>query len=87
MGEDAAVEPGESDNEAFVRHTECPWLRWYQRMDLGEEDRRGCDCWFQSTVDGLSGTLGAKVCFETLQAMPDGDASCLRRIWVEEKPG
>lgn len=84
MGEHATVEPGESDSEAFVRHTECPWQRWHQRMDLAGEDRRGCDCWFQATVDGLSAALGAKVCFETLQTMPDGDPSCLRRIWVEE---
>lgn len=84
MGEDASVETSEGKDEAFVRHTSCPWLRWHQRLDLLKEDRPGCDSWFHSTVDGISAALGTDVRVETLEAMPDGDPCCLRRIWVEE---
>lgn len=84
MGEDASAEAGESVNEAWVRHTACPWLQWHEQMGLEAEDRAGCDCWFRSTTEALSEALGTTVHFETHQTMPDGDPCCLRRISVEE---
>ncbi len=82
MGEDAEVEPGEGD-EAFVRHAACPWFDWHKRLGLLEEDRPGCDAWFQSTVAVVNRELGTKLRCETLEALPDGDSCCLRRFWVE----
>lgn len=82
MGEDAAVEPGKGD-EAFVRHRACPWLGWHERMGLVEEDRPGCDAWFQSTVHTINEALGTKLRVETLEALPECGASCLRRLWVD----
>lgn len=83
MGEDAIVEQGNGGEEAFLRHQACPWQGWYQKRDLVAEDRPGCDAWFQSTVDTVNRELGTALRFETLEALPDGGACCLRRLWVE----
>jgi len=83
MGEDARVEtPGEGD-EAFVRHEACPWFDWHTRLGLLAEDRPGCDRWFQTTVDEINRALGTKLRVATLGTLPDGDAACVRRFWVE----
>jgi hypothetical protein len=83
MGEDAVVEPGATPGEAFVRHRDCPWQGWHQKTGLVAEDRPGCDAWFRSTVAEVNRTLGTALRVETLQALPDGGASCLRRFWVD----
>lgn len=83
MGENAVVETGEGDREAFVRHHGCPWFDWHKRRDLLPEDRPGCDRWFQSTLDEINRTLGTTLRVETQKTLPDGDDSCLRRIWLE----
>ncbi len=91
MGEDAVVEEGKGSggsgkdvDEAFVRHHACPWLGWHQKRDLVAEDRPGCDAWFKSTIDTVNRELGTALRFETLEALPDGGACCLRRLWVEQ---
>jgi len=76
MGEDAALEPTPGKDEAFVRHSDCPWYHWHKRLDLLHEDRRGCDLWFQTTVDDINKALGTKLRMET-------HACCLRRFYVE----
>lgn len=81
MGEDASVEEG-PDGEAFVRHADCPWFHWHKRKDLLDEDRPGCDRWFQETTAGLAKALGVSLEVETLATLPDGDDSCLRRFRV-----
>jgi hypothetical protein len=82
MGEDITVEPGEGD-EAFVRHHDCPWHRWHQRLDLLAEDRPGCDTWFGTVVTSVNEALGTNIRVETLSALPDGGDCCLRRIWAD----
>lgn len=84
MGEDAALEITEGADEAFVRHSDCPWFHWHKRLDLLSEDRPGCDLWFSTAVSDINQALGTKLRMETQQALPDGDACCLRRFWVEE---
>ena len=84
MGEDAAVEPGATADEAFVRHQACPWQKWHERNGLVAEDRPGCDEWFRATCETVGAATGRVVRFETLEALPDGGQSCLRRIWVEK---
>jgi len=84
MGEDAALEITEGADEAFVRHSDCPWFHWHKRLDLLSEDRPGCDLWFSTAVSDINEALGTKLRMETQQALPDGDACCLRRFWVEE---
>jgi L-2-amino-thiazoline-4-carboxylic acid hydrolase len=84
MGEEVSVESSTTDDESLVRHTRCPWLEWHRRFDLLEEDRRGCDRWFQSTMEHLSTAIGVSVRVETIQTMPEGAPNCERRIWVEE---
>jgi hypothetical protein len=84
MGEDAALEPTPGKDEAFVRHSDCPWYHWHKRLDLLHEDRRGCDLWFQTTVDDINKALGTKLRMETLESLPDGNACCLRRFYVEK---
>jgi hypothetical protein len=81
MGEDAVVEPGANDHEAFVVHRACPWQRWHRERDLVREDRPGCDEWFRSTIETVNEALGANVRFETLESLPEGGATCRRRIW------
>ncbi len=90
MGEDAHAEAAKADDgrdEAFVRHAACPWPRWHERNGLTAEDRPGCDRWFDATLEALSRDLGATIRFETLESLPEGGASCLRRIWVESRSG
>ncbi|RLB64589.1 MAG: hypothetical protein DRI90_04200 [Deltaproteobacteria bacterium] len=84
MGEAATVEITEGKDEAFVRHTDCPWYHWHKRLDLLAEDRPGCDLWFQTAVEDVNKALGTKLRVETTQALPDGDPCCLRRFWVED---
>jgi len=83
MGEDAVVELAAdgSRDEAFVRHRACPWFDWHRKAGLLEEDRRGCDVWFASMMTELNRALGANLRCETLATLPEGGASCLRRIW------
>ncbi|MHC4218350.1 MAG: hypothetical protein ACYSU7_07825 [Planctomycetota bacterium] len=82
MGEAVTVEAGEGD-EAFVRHTDCPWFHWHKRLDLLAEDRPGCDTWFQTVVARINETLGTSIRIETTSALPEGGTCCARRIWVE----
>ncbi|MFH2002905.1 MAG: hypothetical protein ABIK28_24775 [Planctomycetota bacterium] len=82
MGEDATVEAGEGD-EAFVRHADCPWYHWHKRLDVLSEDQPGCDTWFFTAVKEINKRLGTKIRIETLHSLPNGDACCLRRVWVE----
>lgn len=83
MGEDAVLEAGVTPEEAYVRHQACPWQKWHDRNGLLAEDRPGCDEWFRATCETVSAATGRRVRFETLEALPDGGRSCLRRIWVE----
>ena len=84
MGEDAVLETGDGEEEAFVRHDACPWLKWHERCGAVAEDKPGCDEWFASTFAVLGDKLGRTIRFETLQALPDGDPCCRRRVWVED---
>ncbi len=84
MGEDAHLEEGVNDAEAFVRHDACPWLDWHKRENLLHEDRPGCDMWFSSMVKTINDELNTNLKFETLETLPDGCASCRRRLWTEE---
>ena len=84
MGEAATVEPGDTEREAFVRHDACPWQTWHERCDLVSEDQVGCDGWFASTIDTLNEKLGSALRFETIESLPAGGRSCLRRIWDEK---
>ncbi len=80
MGEVATVEAGEGD-EAFVRHTSCPWSQWHERLGLSDEDQMGCDTWFFTTVAEINKALGTDIKIETQASLPKGDPCCLRRIW------
>ncbi len=82
MGEEVVVEPGEGD-EAFIKHVNCPWFLWHQRMDLVGEDQPGCDAWFSSTVAEINKALGTNIKVETQDALPAGGTCCRRRIWVD----
>ena len=83
MGEEAYLETGDNDKEAFVRHKNCPWYTWHQKLGLLDEDRPGCDIWFFRTVEEINKALGTNVKIETTMSLPDGDDCCLRRFWVE----
>jgi len=84
MGEDAVVE--EDGDEARVRHHDCPWFHWHQKLGLLAEDRPGCDAWFGTVVDDVNQQCGTNLRFETVETLPEGGAVCLRRFWVEETP-
>jgi hypothetical protein len=81
--EDATTAPRRND-EAFVRHLECPWFRWHEKEQLLAEDRPACDIWFQTVVNDINTALGTRLRVETLDALPDGGPCCLRRLWVDE---
>ena len=84
MGEDAVVEGGGDDNEAFVIHTQCPWFLWHQRLDLLKEDQPGCDIWFETCLADINRALGTKLKIQTLNSLPEGGETCRRRIWLEQ---
>lgn len=81
MGENATVEKGASEDEAFVVHRACPWQRWHEKNGLVHEDRPGCDAWFAATIQAVNDAVGANVRFETLESLPEGGRTCRRRIW------
>ncbi len=82
MGEDAELVI-EKEGEALVKHADCPWFHWHQRLGLLAEDRPGCDAWFDATVRVINERLGTNVKWETQCSLPDGDGGCVRRFWVE----
>jgi hypothetical protein len=82
MGEDATVEKGQGD-EAFVRHADCPWYHWHQRLGLLKEDQPGCDSWFFTAVAEINKALRTNIKIETECSLPAGGNCCLRRIWAE----
>ena len=83
MGEDVIVEDGEGD-EAFVRHVECPWFHWHQRLGLLTEDQPGCDTWIASVAAEINNALGTNIKVETKCSLPEGGDCCLRRIWRDD---
>jgi len=84
MGEDAVVE--EHGDEVRVRHRDCPWFHWHKKLDLLAEDQPGCDRWFGTLVADINAEFGTELRVETLESLPEGGASCLRRLWVEDTP-
>ncbi len=86
MGEDASVEPSVAGrDEVFLRQHACPGHHGHKRVDLVSEDQPGCDRWFALTIDTINEALDTTVRFETLQSLPEGGDSCLRRIWMEQE--
>jgi hypothetical protein len=83
MGETAEALPGQSDREAYIRHSGCPWYDWHRRLDLLKEDQPGCDMWFKTTIEVINERLGTNVKIETTESLPEGGTCCLRRIWEE----
>ncbi len=49
--------------------------------------RPGCDAWFQTLVDEINRELGTRLRVETLETLPEGGDSCLRRLWLEREQG
>ena len=83
MGEDAHLYEGDDETEAFMLHTDCPWLAFHRRYDAVAEDRPGCDRWLESLIGVINEELGCKVRFETLESLPEGGTGCVRRLWQE----
>jgi hypothetical protein len=84
MGEAATLEVTAGKDEAFVRHSDCPWFHWHKRTNLLHEDSPGCDLWFKVAVEDVNKALGSRLKVETSETLPDGGKCCLRRIWSEE---
>lgn len=85
MGEDAVVEKGANDNEAFVIHNHCPWFLWHKQLDLLQEDQPGCDIWFETSLADINRALGTNLKIETLSSLPSDGKPCRRRIWIESQ--
>lgn len=83
MGEDAAVVQSTVPGEGMARHEACPWFDWHKREGLLHEDQVGCDHWLHTVVSEINRALGTSLCFETVESLPAGGSSCLRRFWEE----
>lgn len=83
MGEECEPLPGKDEREAFARHTACPWYEWHRRLDKMELDLAGCEKWIEVFIDEINRKLGVRMRWETLKALPKGDAVCLRRFWLD----
>ena len=81
MGEDAAVVASSVPGESLARHEACPWFDWHKREGLLHEDQVGCDYWLKTVVDEINKALGTELRFETVESLPAGGSSCLRRFW------
>jgi len=81
MGEAAEVVPSSVPGESLARHNACPWYDWHKRENLLEEDQVGCDRWLQTVVDEINKTLGTRLRLETVESLPTGGSSCLRKFW------
>lgn len=84
MGERAEVRPSEGPGEVLLVHTGCPWPAWHERYQALAEDRPGCDRWLATVCADIGEALGVRLRFETLESLPEGGATCTRRLWVEE---
>ncbi len=56
-------------------------------MDLLGEDLPGCDTWFRTTIEDINHELGTQLKMETLEALPEGGACSLRRLWNASEEG
>lgn len=83
MGEDAAVAHSPNPGESLARHDACPWFDWHKREGLLHEDQVGCDWWLRTVVQEINKSLGSRLRFETVESLPAGGNSCLRRFWEE----
>ena len=83
MGEDAEIINEGNPNEIFVRHNGCPWFNWHIKSNALSEDRPGCDIWFNTVIADINKELETNIKIETLKSLPEGDSSCVRKIWVE----
>jgi hypothetical protein len=81
MGEDARVV--DDGGAPGVRHEACPWREWHERNGCLEEDRPGCDRWWQTLTRVVSEGTGRKITCERVAALPDGDDHCLVRFREE----
>lgn len=81
MGEDASVVASSVPGESLARHEACPWFDWHKREGLLHEDQVGCDYWLRTVVDEINKALGTELRFETVESLPAGGSSCLRRFW------
>ena len=85
MGEDAAVVQSPNEGESLARHEACPWYEWHKREGLLHEDQVGCDWWLRTVVEEINESLGTRLRFETVESLPAGGSSCLRRFWEESE--
>ena len=83
MGEDAEVVPSSNPGESLARHNACPWYDWHKREVLLAEDQVGCDRWLETVVEEINRSLGTELRCETVESLPTGGSSCLRRFWEE----
>ena len=85
MGEDAKVATSPNPGESLARHEACPWFDWHKREGLLHEDQVGCDWWLKTVVEEINKNLRTKLRFETVESLPTGGSSCLRRFWEEDE--
>ena len=71
MGQHPGVECTESGEEAHVTQVGCPWFAWHVKHDLVEEDRVGCDAWFDGVLSRLNARLGTNIAVETCETLPE----------------
>lgn len=75
----------ENPNEVFVVWERCPWPTAAKNYGAPmSEDVAGCDLMLQTAVADIASFINRKVHIETLKAIPRGEGTCVRRIWIEE---
>lgn len=79
------MEKGASDNEVLLVWERCPFPTTAKQYGASmAEDLAGCDKGLQTTVEQLALFTNRKLRIETLKAIPKGQGTCVRRLWVEE---
>ncbi len=79
------VEPGADENEVFIIWERCPWPTTAKQHGAPmAEDVAGCDLALQTTIADVGLFANRKLKIETLKAIPRGEGTCVRRLWLEQ---
>lgn len=79
------VEPGADENEVFIIWERCPWPTTAKNYGAPmAEDVAGCDLALQTTIADVGLFANRKLKIETLKAIPRGEGTCVRRLWLEQ---
>jgi hypothetical protein len=78
------LQKSENPDEVFIVWERCPWPTAAKNYGAPmTEDVAGCDLLLQTALADVSLFINRNLKIETLKAIPRGEGSCVRRLWLE----